>query len=100
MLRELGSVVSYVLWLYRVCEGISVNMRELACIVSDVYECEVLRSDVDPLVFMKAKKVPTPYLKKRKLYMILSIDNSILSGLRVDLAKKLGVDKEFKIMAE
>ena len=100
ILRELGSVVSYVLWLYLVCEGVRVNTRELACIVNEVYECEVLRSDVVPLVFNKTKTIPAPYLKKRKLYMILSIDNRILSGLLLDLAKKLGVDKEYNILVE
>lgn len=100
MLRELGSVVSYVLWLYLVCEGVRDNTRELALLVNEVYECEVLRSDVVPFVFKKAKKVPAPYLKKRKLYMILSLDSRTLSGLRVDLAKKLGVEKEFQIVAE
>ena len=100
MLRELGSVVSYVLWLYLVCEGVRTNTRELAWIIAEVYECEALRGDFDPSVFMKAAKVPASYLKTHKLCMILGIDDSVVTGLRFDLARKLGVEKEFKLIAE
>jgi hypothetical protein len=100
MLKELGSVVSYTLWLYSVCEGVPMSSRDLAYLVKEVYESESSSPAFDPAVFMSTKKVPAAYLKKLKLHLVLGLDENIVGGLQQNLAKQLGVEKEFKCVIE
>lgn len=98
MLQELGCVVSYAIWLYSVCEVVHTSNRDLACLIKEIYDSESLRNTSDPSAFVFAKKPPTGYFQKLKVYMITCLDDNIHLGLQINLAKQLGVAKEFEIV--
>jgi hypothetical protein len=100
MLHELGSVVSYAIWLYCVCEVVRTSNRDLACLIKEIYDSETISNNFDPAVFMSTKKTPEGYFQKLKVYMITCLDDSVLVGLQVNLAKQLGVEKEFKLVVK
>lgn len=101
MLQELGTVLSYVFWLYSTCEGVKLTDKDLAFMVKESFDSESTDSSFDASVFMATKSVPTSYAKRLKLRVAICLDEDIVGDAVVaGVAKELGVANEYKKLVD
>mmetsp|Transcript_22623 Transcript_22623/g.34174 ORF Transcript_22623/g.34174 Transcript_22623/m.34174 type:complete len:1098 (-) Transcript_22623:181-3474(-) len=98
LLKDLGAVMSYAIWLYSIVEDVRLNNKDLAYIIKDTFQSESIASQSDLSAYVKSKGDYSSYKIHLKLELILSLDPKLIADVQTNLAKELGVQREYTLV--
>lgn len=98
LLKDLGAVMSYAIWLYSIVEDVRLNNKDLAYIIKDAFQIESIASQSDLCAYVKSKGDYSSYQIRLKLELILSLDPKLITDVQTNLAKELGVMREYTLV--
>jgi len=98
LLKEIGTIVSYAIRLYSVVEIVHLNHKDLVYIIKDAFQTESVaatKSDLGAYNVYSKRGLSSSYQTHLKLQLVLSLDSNLVTDVQTNLAKELGVKKEY-----
>lgn len=95
-LDDLGSVICAIAWLYCVEERVGMKEQRVALVITDAFLEEMKRSLQNvPEMSTQAEEA---FVKKCKLYFVMSLADEFAHPMLMPLAKSIGVDDELALV--
>lgn len=93
---NLGSVICVIAWLFCVEERVELKDPSVAFVIKDALLTEMEKAlDGVPEMNEQRKK---KFVKKCKLYFVMSLTEEFVVPLKITLAKMIGINDEFKLV--
>lgn len=96
LLDNLGSVVCVIAWLYCVEEMVEFKDASVAFVIKDSFLVEMERALED--VPEMNERIKNTFVRKCKMYFLMSFVEEFTAPLKMTLAKMIGIDDDFPLV--